>query len=56
MPNYIPPTDVNLLRRRGDGVMVCPDCYRKLRNTNTGYVCDRCKAVYDLKEKEGESK
>lgn len=51
MPNYIPPTDVNLLRRRGDGVMVCPDCYRKLRNTNTGYVCDRCKAVYDLKEK-----
>lgn len=52
MPNHVPPSDEHLARRRGDGVLVCPDCYRRLRETNTGYVCDRCKATYDEKEEE----
>jgi predicted amidophosphoribosyltransferase len=35
MPNYVPE------------LFPCQHCGRKLRTTNTGYICDRCKLVLD---------
>lgn len=26
---------------------ICPDCYRKLQQTNTGFMCRRCGHTWD---------